>query len=142
MRDGQIVEERIDTGVAGLNSILLGGIPKGMLIMVTGPPGSGKTIFSRQFLYQGLIEKEHSILLSTNQSFEETKKVMLSFDWNSKNLSRLLFADCYSWRLGDKGGDYSANIGVLSDVSIMLNRLIDDNKITVDKGGRLVIDTF
>jgi len=136
------VEKRVDTGVPGLNTALVGGIPKGQLVMVIGPPGSGKTIFSRQFLYQGLIEGSPSILLSTNQSFEEVKKMMLAFDWNSKRLSRLLFADCYSWKLGERGGVYSASVGVPSDVSIMLNRIIDENNIIPDKGGRLVIDTF
>jgi len=136
------VKKRVDTGVPGLNSILHGGIPRGAMVMVIGPPGSGKTIFSRQFLYQGLIEGEHSILLSTNQSLEEVKISMLAFDWDSKHLDRLLFADCYSWRLGEKGGVYSASVTLPSDVSIMLNRLIDENKITPDRGGRLVIDTF
>jgi predicted NACHT family NTPase len=45
--------ERISTGVPGLDSLIEGGIPKGSTIMVVGNSGSGKTILSSHFLYDG-----------------------------------------------------------------------------------------
>ncbi|MES3518418.1 MAG: ATPase domain-containing protein [Natronomonas sp.] len=43
-------EERISTGVAGLDEILDGGLIRGRNTLVRGPPGSGKTIFGLHFL--------------------------------------------------------------------------------------------
>lgn len=49
-------EERIPTGVAGFDPLLEGGFPAGSLITIAGRPGTGKTIFSSQFLHQGGLE--------------------------------------------------------------------------------------
>jgi circadian clock protein KaiC len=46
--------ERVPTGILGLDSLIEGGFPKGRSILVTGEPGTGKTIFSLQFLVEGL----------------------------------------------------------------------------------------
>jgi len=49
-------EPKISTGVAGLDSVLDGGFPKGSLIVLAGNPGTGKTVFSARFLYCGAVE--------------------------------------------------------------------------------------
>lgn len=46
--------ERVPTGTAGLDHILLGGMPHGRTTLVTGTAGSGKTVFGLQFLMQGV----------------------------------------------------------------------------------------
>jgi KaiC/GvpD/RAD55 family RecA-like ATPase len=42
--------ERISTGVAGLDKLIEGGVPKGSVVLVSGAPGTGKTILGMQFL--------------------------------------------------------------------------------------------
>src|SRR2546430_14016588 len=49
-------EARVETGVPGLDEMLEGGFPVGSLITLAGRPGTGKTIFASQFLYQGARE--------------------------------------------------------------------------------------
>ncbi len=44
--------EKVQTGVPGLDEILDGGIPRGSLVLVAGPPGAGKTILSTQIAAQ------------------------------------------------------------------------------------------
>ena len=44
---------RVPTGIPKLDEVLQGGFPKGSLILLSGTPGSGKTIFASQFLYEG-----------------------------------------------------------------------------------------
>src|SRR5690348_948599 len=49
-------ESRVGTGIPGLDELLEGGFPAGSLITLAGRPGTGKTIFASQFLYQGARE--------------------------------------------------------------------------------------
>jgi KaiC/GvpD/RAD55 family RecA-like ATPase len=46
--------ERVKTGVDGLDNLIEGGLPKDTVTLVSGPPGSGKTILCLQFLSKGL----------------------------------------------------------------------------------------
>jgi len=45
----------IPTGIKGLDKIL-GGVPRGGLIIVAGNPGTGKTMFAAKFLYNGAVD--------------------------------------------------------------------------------------
>ena len=45
--------DRAATGVEGFDDLVEGGFPRGDLILLAGHPGSGKTMFSTQFLYTG-----------------------------------------------------------------------------------------
>jgi circadian clock protein KaiC len=46
----------IRTGIAGLDALLLGGIPRTNLILVEGTTGSGKTLLGVEFIYRGIVE--------------------------------------------------------------------------------------
>src|SRR5687768_14718069 len=45
--------ERVKTGIAGLDSILSGGIPRGNVILIEGAIGTGKTTLGVEFVYRG-----------------------------------------------------------------------------------------
>jgi circadian clock protein KaiC len=67
-----VVDERVPTGIDGLDELIEGGIPKGSLVLLAGNPGTGKTIFSMQFLYRGVKDYgENGIYVSFAES-EET----------------------------------------------------------------------
>jgi circadian clock protein KaiC len=42
---------RINTGVAGLNVVLDGGLEPGAVVVVAGAPGTGKTILAQQVCF-------------------------------------------------------------------------------------------
>jgi len=66
--------ERTSTGVSGLDEALDGGFPKDSVTLITGGPGSGKTTFCTQFLYEGLENEEKCLYLTTGQSPEELRR--------------------------------------------------------------------
>src|SRR4051812_14245693 len=46
----------VKTGITGLDGILTGGIPRGNVIVVEGPAGSGKTTLGLEYIYRGAAE--------------------------------------------------------------------------------------
>jgi circadian clock protein KaiC len=74
-----LMSERFETGVPNLDRILGGGLLRGTIMMVIGPPGSGKTILAQQMVFhaarQGKIalyftgySETHEKLLAHNRS--------------------------------------------------------------------------
>ena len=62
------MSELVSTGVEGLDSILSGGITERSTVLVSGNPGTGKSIFGIQYLYHGATERgERGVYVS----FEE-----------------------------------------------------------------------
>ena len=41
--------ERCEIGIAGLDEVLSGGIPRGSLVLLSGGPGTGKSTLCRDF---------------------------------------------------------------------------------------------
>jgi circadian clock protein KaiC len=53
---------RQDSGVAGLDALMGGGIPAGDAMLVSGPSGSGKTILASQFIAAGGVSGENGVI--------------------------------------------------------------------------------
>ncbi|MDA4137347.1 MAG: AAA family ATPase [Thaumarchaeota archaeon] len=66
--------DRVPSGIAGLDELIEGGFPRGNLIVLSGPPGAGKTIFGFQFLYEGIRRGETGMFVT----FLEDKKSFYS----------------------------------------------------------------
>jgi KaiC/GvpD/RAD55 family RecA-like ATPase len=83
---------RIKTGINGLDEIIEGGLPEKSINLISGPPGSGKSIFSFQFLYEGVLNNETGLFLSLDKNVEglliQSKK--LGFDFKSSIENKLL----------------------------------------------------
>ena len=52
------------TGIKEFDEIIDGGFPKGAVILLAGSSGSGKTIFSFQWLFEGVKTGENGIYIS------------------------------------------------------------------------------
>jgi circadian clock protein KaiC len=53
---------RLSTGIAGLDSMMGGGIPSGDSLVLAGPTGSGKTTFAMEFVAAGLAKGEPAVI--------------------------------------------------------------------------------
>ena len=77
----------IKTGVPGFDELIeKGGMPKGISILVSGGPGSGKTTFCLHTLNYGASNGEKCIYLSFEESSERLKGHMKNFGWNPDEL--------------------------------------------------------
>jgi KaiC/GvpD/RAD55 family RecA-like ATPase len=58
----------VKTGVPGADIILNGGLYPASSVLVSGPPGSGKSIFGMQFVYAGAKEGEPGLILAIEET--------------------------------------------------------------------------
>jgi hypothetical protein len=62
----------VKTGIKGLDSILLGGIPRNNVILVQGVTGSGKTLLGLEFIYRGIVEYDEPGIIVVFETSKET----------------------------------------------------------------------
>ncbi len=78
---GRIIK-RVKTGIPGFDGLIEGGIPEGFVVVVTGPPGTGKTTFSMQFLHEAVKNNERCIFFSFEEMAEQLINQSIRFGWN------------------------------------------------------------
>ncbi|WP_410766695.1 KaiC domain-containing protein [Haloferax sp. DFSO60] len=60
--------DRIDTGIEGLDDMILGGVPKRSLMVTIGSAGTGKTTFGLQFLYEAMKNGGSGVYITLEES--------------------------------------------------------------------------
>jgi circadian clock protein KaiC len=79
----------VQTGVEGLDAILLGGIPNTNVIMVQGAAGTGKTLLGTEFIYQGVAKyNEPGLIVVFEMSPDKLVRDAAQFGWNLEELQR------------------------------------------------------
>jgi len=75
------------TGIAGLDQITEGGIPKGRPTLVCGEAGSGKTLLSIEFIVRGAVEyNEPGVFMAFEEKAEELEMNVASLGFDLKGL--------------------------------------------------------
>ncbi|HEY2988736.1 MAG TPA: ATPase domain-containing protein [Candidatus Binatia bacterium] len=74
--------ERIATGVAGLDALLLNGLPQASATMIQGGTGTGKTLIGLHFLLEGTRRGEPGILFTLEETPAQIRAVAKGFGWN------------------------------------------------------------
>ncbi|MEM2816190.1 MAG: ATPase domain-containing protein [Candidatus Bathyarchaeia archaeon] len=122
--------EMISTGVEDLDTVLGGGFPKDSLIILAGNAGTGKTIFSAQFIYRGAVNfGENGVYASFSENRETFMINMKSFGFDFEGLEkdgRFSFLDLLTVKE--------------SAVSAVLDLIISE--VERIKAKRLVIDSY
>ncbi|MDP8907121.1 MAG: AAA family ATPase [Thermoproteota archaeon] len=95
------MDERISTGILNLDSLIEGGIPRSSTVMIAGNSGTGKTILSSQFIYNGLTSTsvEPGVYISFSESkaqfYANSKKIGMDFEKFEKQM-KFMFLDFIS----------------------------------------------
>jgi circadian clock protein KaiC len=74
--------KRVKTGIEGLDELIQGGFPEGSTIVVTGAPGSGKSIFGMDFIAEGCKNGEKCLFMTVEQLADEIIKQAMQFGWD------------------------------------------------------------
>jgi len=97
---------KVKTGIPGLDSIISGGLKKNRTVVISGPPGSGKTTFGLQFLHSGAKDfDEPCVYVSMSQNIAEIKNDCKSFGWDLDDLiskDKILMVDARPFKIQDE----------------------------------------
>jgi circadian clock protein KaiC len=75
------------TGIAGLDDITEGGLPKGRPTLICGGAGSGKTLLAMEFIVRGITEfNEPGVFMAFEETAEELVKNVASLGFNVNGL--------------------------------------------------------
>ena len=74
--------ERVKTGIPGMDEILHGGIPKRNVVLLAGGPGTGKSIFGQQYLWNGLKNGEPGVFVALEEHPVQVRVNMAQFGWD------------------------------------------------------------
>ncbi|WP_054842370.1 KaiC domain-containing protein [Vulcanisaeta distributa] len=73
---------RVRTYVPGLDEILYGGIPERSVVLISGGPGTGKSILGKQFLYNGLVRDEAGVFVALEEHPVAVRRSFRHFNWD------------------------------------------------------------
>ncbi len=80
---------RVRSGIPGFDEMVDGGFLKGTVNTITGPSGTGKTVFASQFIYSGVKSNEKGMIITPSETSEFLKREMMSsFGWDFSRLEK------------------------------------------------------
>jgi len=143
--------ENVPSGIAGLDDLLGGGYPRGRVILITGGPGSGKTLMSMQFLIDG-VERfdERGVFVSLEESKYHLLSEMQNFGWDIEKYEKkgqIAIVDASPLRQISKDGETPSTPEAQNDIrirgpefSIQALSTVIRSYVRVTRATRIVID--
>jgi KaiC domain protein len=134
--------ERAKTGIPGLDEILNGGIPKRNVVLLSGGPGTGKMIFSYQYLWSGLQTGEPGIFVALEEHPVQVRINMSQFGWDVRKYEKDgLFAivDAFTGGIGEAAKREKYVVSDVDDIDEFLDVL--RNAIKETNAQRIAVDS-
>lgn len=134
---------RVDIGIPGMNEILYGGLPRGLTVLLSGGPGTGKSIFAYQFLYRGIRQGEPGVLLEFEDYPARVRMNMSMFGWDVKPYEDdRVFAiiDCFTGGVGEPDRREKYTVKDPSEIPSLIDAL--KTAIRDVKAKRVAIDSI
>lgn len=138
-------QERLKTGIEGLDTVLEGGLVRGLSVLLEGPPGSGKTNVGLQILYHGItLYDEPALLVSFEQFPDQVLRDALRFGWDFRALGRKgkfrmittspeLMVSTIEGKISDTERDIDIVFEEISPKRILIDSLTHFRRITTDE---------
>jgi circadian clock protein KaiC len=120
--------ERAPTGVAGLDTMLDGGLPRASATVIQGGTGTGKTLLGLSFLLEGARRGERGILFTLEETPDQLRGLVLSLGWDLAALER----------------QGLLTLSYVSPVELSTDRFLDQARQHVERMGaqRVVLDSL
>ncbi len=74
--------DRLESGIPGLDKLIEGGFVKNSINLIAGQTGTGKTLFSMQYLLHGLRNGENGLYISLEQTVDDIMLDVGKFGWD------------------------------------------------------------
>ncbi len=85
----QIKNDRVKTGIEGVDDLISGGLIPGSLTLLTGTAGTGKTIFSSQFIHNGATKfNQPGVYVSFEEPADNIKANAKNLGWDFEKLEK------------------------------------------------------
>jgi len=128
-----MASNRTKTGILGLDNLIEGGLPKNSITLVSGSPGTGKSILCLQYILNGATIKEPGIYVTFEQSekdiIDNAKKVGLDLKPHIKSgIIKVIFINLGTFERG------------MVDADALISHINEEAKGM--KAKRLVIDSI
>ena len=134
---------KVPTGIPGMDELLNGGIPERNVVLLSGGPGTGKTIFGQQFLYSGVSEyDEPGVLVALEEHPVQIRINMRQFGWDITRYEeegKFAIVDAYTAGIGAAARRERYVVPAPTDI----HSLLDTVKEAIQETGakRAVVDS-
>lgn len=78
----------IKTNIPGFDELLKGGLREASSVLIAGSPGTGKTVFTLQFLVEGAKKGESGIYITLEESPDDLRDYAKSFGWDIESYEK------------------------------------------------------
>jgi circadian clock protein KaiC len=129
--------DRCKTGIPRLDDILGPGIPWGSSLLIAGVAGTGKTVLSLEFVYEGALKGEKGILFSFEETEERLRAAAEGLGWNlgreiDKGMVEIVFipqpdimVEAHLLMMRERIETLKAKRVVIDSVSVFLHKVSD-----------------
>ena len=136
-------KKRVSTGIPGLDPLIGGGFPACKSYLVTGEPGTGKTIFCVQFVLNGLMKGEKAVYVAVDEKPSDIVEEAAALGWNLLKFmeeKRLLILDASPYFTGRAGPARAGGVDVAKTVGDLANyvKRMEAARVVIDPVGPLI----
>ncbi len=135
--------QKLETGVAGFDELLEGGLPEGRVTLVSGGPGCGKTVLLNEFIYRGARDYgQPGVFVTFEERPEDIQRNLRNFDWELDDLvesERVAFIDAAPHAGGEIAlGEADWFEPMLARIEYVVNK-IGARRLAVDNLGAMFL---
>lgn len=136
--------KRVSSGMPGLDALIEGGFPAGKTFLITGAPGSGKSVFCLQFLMAGLKRGEKAVYVAVDEKPADVLEQAASLGWDlSKHVENkeLLVLDAAPYFTTQVGGTKEKEVDIQKFVSDLTNyvKRMGAKRLAIDPAGPVIL---